>query len=316
MKRDDVNYLLVGLVVAAALGLLFVVLLRITGSGGASDRYHVYYRNVSGLGFGTPVLYEGFRIGEVVSVHPERGPDGTRYRVELRVQRGWAIPEDSSAQLMASGLLSDVVIGIREGRAQRLLQPGSEIPGRDGGDLFVAIQELAGEATWLSRERLVPLLELLSARIDSITGKIDGSTAPLIEDVRGLLARLNGGAESLEQLLGPQNRRQLERLLEALLAMAGQGQRLASDLHGSRERLDALLGELERLAVDSRPALTEASEDLRELLALLAQRVDAISHQLESASRNVNAFSREIRRNPNRLLFSPPDDDPDREPAR
>ena len=40
-----------------------------------------------------------------------------------------------------------------------------------------------------------------------------------------------------------------------------------------------------------------------------AQRIEAITHHLESSSRNFDEFTREIRRNPNRLLFTAPADE-------
>jgi phospholipid/cholesterol/gamma-HCH transport system substrate-binding protein len=37
----------------------------------------------------------------------------------------------------------------------------------------------------------------------------------------------------------------------------------------------------------------------------MAQRIDAITYNLESASRHFDEFSRQIRKEPNRLIFSP-----------
>ncbi|MEP6939123.1 MAG: MlaD family protein, partial [Rudaea sp.] len=109
MKRDNINYVLVGTVVAAALVLLIVVLAVITGRGGASSSYVVHYRNVTGLRYGAPVFYQGYRIGQVSEIDPERhlpakpavdkssdkaalDASGTRYKVTLAVRRDWPIP--------------------------------------------------------------------------------------------------------------------------------------------------------------------------------------------------------------------------------
>ena len=73
MKRDSINYVLVGVAVLVAFGLLLATLMAITGRAGASSEYHVYYDNVTGLGYGAPVFYEGFRIGQVSGIEPERG---------------------------------------------------------------------------------------------------------------------------------------------------------------------------------------------------------------------------------------------------
>ena len=72
MKRDTINYVAVGAVVLAALVLLLVGLALITGRSGAATDYFVHYRNVTGLRYGAPVFYEGYRIGEVAAIEPER----------------------------------------------------------------------------------------------------------------------------------------------------------------------------------------------------------------------------------------------------
>ncbi|MEJ2576417.1 MAG: MlaD family protein, partial [Gammaproteobacteria bacterium] len=72
MKRDSINYLIVGSVVLAALGLLLYVLYRLTGGVDENTRYHVHYPNVGGLRQGTPVTYEGYKIGVVAAIDPVR----------------------------------------------------------------------------------------------------------------------------------------------------------------------------------------------------------------------------------------------------
>src|SRR5690349_3104502 len=130
MKRDMINYFAVGGFVIAGLIALGVVLLALTGRGAAEDDYFVQYRNVSGIQFGTPVYYEGYRVGQVSRIEPQHGDTGTRYRVVLAVQRGWPIPQDSVASSLATGLLGDVSISIAEGKSPQRLEPGAEIAGR------------------------------------------------------------------------------------------------------------------------------------------------------------------------------------------
>jgi phospholipid/cholesterol/gamma-HCH transport system substrate-binding protein len=168
MRRDNVNYVLVGVAVLTALGLLFATLLTITGRGGDSVDYHTEFANVAGLGAGAPVFYEGFRIGQVTAIEPQRVEGRTRYRVTLAIREDWQIPADSIAQRQASGLLADMTVGIREGRSASMLEPGAAIASIESGDVFSAMNELATELTMLSRDRLRPLVDTLATRIDSI----------------------------------------------------------------------------------------------------------------------------------------------------
>lgn len=305
MKRENVNYFLVGLVTMVALGLLLGTLFVITGRSGAVDRYQVRYRNVAGLDFGTPVFYQGYRIGQVEAITPEREGGVTRFRVDLSVQRGWQIPDDSVAQLISTGLLADVTVVIREGQSSTFLAAGSEIAGREAADLFGAVSELAGEVTVLTREKLTPLVERLGQRIDAIGGQFEEGTPLLISKAVELVDRLNQSATSLDRILGPDNRRHIDTLLAESSAAAGNVRALTADLAGTRTRLEAILGELEGMVRENRPDFRAAIGDLRVTLEAMAQRVDAITYNLESASRHLDEFSRQLRKEPNRLIFSP-----------
>lgn len=305
MKRENVNYFLAGLVTLVALGLLLGTLFVITGRSGAVDGYQVRYNNVAGLDFGTPVFYQGYRIGQVESITPEREGGVTRFRVDLSVQRGWQIPDDSVAQLISAGLLADVTVVIKEGESSTYLAVGSEIPGREAADLFGAVGELAGEVTVLTRDKLTPLVERLGQRLDAIGGQFEESTPVLISKAVELVDQLNQSATSLNSILGPDNRRHIDTLLAESSVAAGNVRALTADLSSTRAQLESILGELEGTVKENRPDIRAAIGDLRVTLDAMAQRVDAITYNLESASRHLDEFSRQLRKEPNRLIFSP-----------
>jgi len=301
MKRDTVNYTLVGLAVVAAFGLLLFTLLAITGSRGSSTRYHARFEDVTGLRLGAPVLYQGFRIGQVAGIEPERAP-ALRYRVELALRSDWPIPIDSVAQLQASGLLADVRIAIRGGQSAALLAPGAELASAAGGDVFAAMNELADELTVLTRDRVRPLVETLATRVDSIAGSIDTGLPPLVAESQALLARLNRAADQANALMGEQNREAIAGTLTDLRA-------LAADLRQTHEQTRALIEGLNGVVTDNRSQIHQLVSDLERVVGTLAQRMDTVAHHLDSSSRNFDEFAREIRRNPNRLLFSPKADE-------
>ena len=170
MKRDNVNYLVAGGVVLATMLLLFAVLYKITGRTGDTDPYHVYYEHVAGLRFGTAVFYDGYRIGQIESVTPERTGAQTRFRIDLSVEQGWPIPDDSIAEITTSGLLSDVFIVLNEGASDQLLPSDSELKGQEAGDLFAALGGLAERIEELTSTELTPLLQMVNQRVDNITG--------------------------------------------------------------------------------------------------------------------------------------------------
>lgn len=305
MKRENVNYFLTGVVALASLALLLGTLFVITGRSGPTDDYVVRYRNVAGLAFGTPVFYQGYRIGQIEKISPERDADVTRFRVDFSVQGGWQIPQDSVAQLMSSGLLSDVFISIREGEAKAFLEPGSEMTGREAADLFGAVGELAGEVTTLTRDKLTPLVERLGQRLDSIGGKFEEGTPLLIDKALELVDQLNASAASLNKMLSPANQAHVDNLLAESSASASNVRTLTAELIDTRKQLDSILGEIDATVRENRPEIEQAMADLRFTLDAMAQRIDAITYNLESASRHFDEFSRQIRKEPNRLIFTP-----------
>jgi len=86
---------------------------------------------------------------------------------------------------------------------------------------------------------------------------------------------------------------------------------LSRDLDTTKANLDRALDDLAGLTRDNRVHVNAAVVDLRAVLATLSSRIDTIVHHLDSASRNVDEFSREIRKNPNRLLLAPKADSPE-----
>lgn len=298
MKRDNVNYVLVGGVVVAAFVLLMVALAMISGRSGASTDYYTHYRNVTGLRFGAPVFYEGFRIGQVSKIIPERGDKGTSYKIDLDVRKDWPIPKDSIAHLTSTGLLADVAIGISEGVSKDPAAPGTELKGSENADIFSAMNELATQITTLTRDQIAPLIKNLSQHVDSIASVIDKNTPELVEQSRVLLTRLNAASESMNDVLKPENRK-------ALASILSNTRDLTHELQATQQKLDDALGQLDAIAKENRPGVRQAVDDLRSVLASLSGRVDSIMQHLEVASRNFDEFAREVRKSPNRLLISP-----------
>jgi phospholipid/cholesterol/gamma-HCH transport system substrate-binding protein len=298
VKRDSVNYVLVGAIVAAAFVLLLVALVLITGRSGASTDYFTHYRNVTGLRFGAPVFYQGYRIGQVGTITPERDAGGTRYKVELSVRSDWKIPKDSPARLTSTGLLADVAIGISEGTSKETAAPGSELAGIENADIFTAVNELAAQLTQLTRDEIAPLIRNLSRHVDSIASVVDKNTPELVEQSRMLLHRLNDASTALNDVLKPQNR-------EAIAATLGNVRELSKDLLATQAQLRDALEQIDSVLRENRPGVRDVVSDLRSTMAALSARIDSITQHLAVASRNFDEFSREIRKHPNSLLLAP-----------
>ena len=103
MRRDNINYFLVGLFTLVSLAVLLVALYKITGRVGQAEPYHVYFHNIAGLGKGTHVTYEGYQIGYVERLVPEqdRNTGAPDYRPDgvVRVLGAGELSEEQGAAL-------------------------------------------------------------------------------------------------------------------------------------------------------------------------------------------------------------------------
>jgi phospholipid/cholesterol/gamma-HCH transport system substrate-binding protein len=397
MKSDRINYIVVGGFVILMLAGIVVSVAMLAGRTGATDTYYTTYEDVTGLKFGSQVLYMGFPAGQVERISPELEDGRLIFRLELALTerfRNWKVPTDSVARMKSSGLLSAMAIDIRAGENHTFLQPDDYIQGQPATDIFVAISETANSLKRLTDTRLEPMLTNLDEYIDAIgqilvddggatmrnlnvfsktladrgpelvdevvslsaslkvtsdslakvlsaenADKLDSvvdnvlaasvSLALMSEearaDVRELLGpksqeRINGMVdnfsrasanvatmsqtldERVKEILTPETTRKVQIALDNVALAANNIATLTSDLHTTRERLDTLISGLNEIAEENRPDLRASVGDLRHTARSLSRRVDAITFNLELASRNLSEFSRTIRNNPAVLL--------------
>ncbi len=301
MKRETVNYFAVGLFVLAGLAVLLFALFQIISGTGERDTYYTQYRNVAGISPGTQVTYEGYVFGQVSAVRPQRTPQGVAYQVELKVERGWQIPVDSVARIHSEGLLADTVINISEGEAQNLLEPGGVLRGEQGVDLLAAMGEIASDIGKLSAHAR-PLLENLSRSAQQVGGELEQRLPAIFDAIDALVARLDASATHLSGMLNADTEAQARRVLNNFDVAAADFRTLANGLVDVKQGAQQLMSRLDSLVVRSEPELTQAFSDLRRVLAQVARYSDGILQNLDSTSRNMSEFSRQVRENPGRLL--------------
>jgi len=330
MRSERINYLLVGTFVLAMLATALYVLDRITGATGPTEAYTVIYQDVTGLADGALVSFEGFPVGRVSHIEPLFEPGNVAFRVHLAVGRGWPIPSDSVARLAANGLIAALSVAIEEGSSHTLARPGDALQGREQANLLavvdeaaaeirslaregirpaldavrVQLQALVGELTALSHDELRPLLASGRARIDQLSGVLEGSEA--------LLASLHEVSKGMEQIVDERNRRHVVNALAHMEQAAGRLNQLSAEFSSTRAGMDDLLREARSLLADNREDVTvavsglaHASGQFERAAGTLAERMGAIMHNLDGTSRHLNEFSRQLRERPG-LLFSRP----------
>jgi phospholipid/cholesterol/gamma-HCH transport system substrate-binding protein len=312
MRRDTINYLVVGTFVLGIFILFMVVLYQITGRTGPTENYYVSYGRVEGIEKGRPVLYEGYPVGQVDAVEPIREGAGIRFRVTLAVKKDWKIPADSVAVVTKSGLLASVAINIEAGKSMTSLAPESVIQGEEAADLFSTINDVAADLRALSRDSLRPLLDNLNSKVDLLGGDLHGimqdSLRPILdEQVKVILRKVDKTTDQLNVLLGDRNVEHVNEILANLNSSSDNLRQLLADLQTTRATLDRALTNIDGV-------VDENDEDIRRTVYTISQHIEAVSHNLEASSRNMNEFSRQIRENPGLLLRNSPQPEDEKSP--
>jgi len=306
MKRDNINYLAVGSFVLVGLVLLLGVLYKLTGRVGDSEPYHAYYSNITGLVDGSRVTYEGYQVGFVAGVKPEQTPEGTRYRVDMRIKHGWQIPTDSIARIYAAGLLAETVINIEEGKRRDYLQANAEIPGQVGVDIFAALGSVASDIGGLTQGTIKPLLENLNRQVTGLGGELGARVPRILTDVETMVNKLDKSADGLSKMLDAGSAQRVGNIIGDVEATAHNFHALSASLQGTQAQLDTLLQDVQGMVGGNQQDLRAAVIGLRNALDTMSRDVDGILYDLQGASRNMNEFSRELRGNPGLLLNGRP----------
>ena len=291
MRSPRVNYVAVGAFVAAMIVVFVGVLAILTGRTGATDPYYTHYDNVMGVVPGTQLLFEGYRVGQVVEVAPSEDPEKGRYRVTFAVDRGTRIPEDSVAWITEPSLLASITVDIRAGRSETFLEPGSEFAGRDLQSLFGFVATLTGEVEGLLENEIRPLLSAVATATPEILANLEVVT----EDLARVTAQVTA-------VFSTENTGEIDTMIGNLSAASANLGELTTHLESSLSQVDGMVGSVNGLVTENTDGVERMIKDLEHTLEAIASRIDEITASLESASHNMDEFSGQLRRNPAVLI--------------
>jgi phospholipid/cholesterol/gamma-HCH transport system substrate-binding protein len=304
MKRHISNYFWVGIFTLVISIFTLWILVKMTGKEGDAIEYHSYYSNVTGLGYGTPVFFEGYRIGQIESIMPEYKLNKLDFKVTYSVLQAWRIPNDSVAQINSAGLLADMSINIKGGEATVYFQPDATIPGLPPADLFAQLGDVSNNITDLTEEKIKPMLDMLYERLDSITLQIDQGLPGIMGNVEASTEELNQLIQSANQLVSQENTDNIESFIANLAQLSDQMQLSVTEL-------DKGLANINGLVTDARGLISADDSDMAQLLKTaaksmlaLSNKLESITNEIESASMNLNEATNSIRKNPSSLIFS------------
>jgi len=285
------NYVAVGVFVIVFLLGLVIALLWLGGSQYTEE--YSYYRtffsgSVTGLGDGTLVRYNGIQVGRVSKVDFDPN-NPKRVIVTLEINPDLLIHSDSVATIASEGLTGGTYVEI------------------DGGSLNSPV-----------------LPHVLFGQYPVIKSK-PSTLQELEQSAPQLLAKINGVADRLNDVLSPKNRQAFAQTLVNLRDVTGvlvkdssdfsttlKNLKTASvgintdlgDLHtvllsanGTAQRLDKLSDDVDKLAGN----VGKLSDDLD--TQVNGARIDQLTGQTRELMRSLTHLSNELEREPTRLIF-------------
>ena len=304
MKRKVSNYFWVGLMTIVVSVSTIWLLASMGGGRAESDPYYSYYSNVSGLGFGTPIYFEGYRIGEVTSVIPERTATKLIFKVTYEIEHNWQVPTDSTAQIESVGLLGDISINIKAGEANTYLSVGSEIQGKLPADLFGQLAEISSDIDDLTEEKIKPLLDMVYERTDSITASMETQIPTLLESLNASATEINALIKDSRQFVNKDNQQYVTSILKNVDSVTVQLQDTVNLAQQSLQSTQALVQDFQQLINQEDSQISNILNTAATTMWTISERLDVITSEIESASMNLNEATNQIRKNPSALIFS------------
>ncbi len=315
------------LVVVAAFALILPGLL------GQTYRLEAYFPDAEGLDPGMQLVQEGYVIGLVERVKPvfpddpnhgrhcpppaagapPRSPTLPCFRATLRIRDQWPIPRDSQVRLTTLGLLKGNALRIAVGPSAELLAPGAVIAAlAPEPDLAQQLAVLTETVRLVVEESIAPTLASIRDQVRTIELLVGGGEDPdqglagNREQLAGAFENLRLLSDNLVKVVDPQA---IGAILGSVETMSADLARITAEMAASTKDVQRTVNNYDGLATDirglvneNRPALERSLDDTQFLLQSLAAALTPILTNIEDASRNLAAFSQELRSHPTQLL--------------
>ena len=287
------SYVLVGAFTLAVIAVAFAYILWVAGSSDnkAQAVYTINFQgSVSGLSVTAPVLLNGVRVGQVSEIRLSR-KDVSAVHVEISVDQGTPIREDSVASLEAQGLTGTSRVMISGGTNDSpLLLPTPK------GEPPIIPSETAGlQAIIHTMPQLLNDAHNTLRRIDKFfSDENSKNVAGILSGFNGVVTRLNDRMGSIENTLAS-----LEASSRELSALLNDLRPAGKDLSSAMDKFKDTMSRIDAVTAAAAPGLEKFSrdgvDDFRRLMVDARQMVISI-----------NRLTQKIENDPRRFLFGQP----------
>lgn len=295
--ETKVNYTIVGLFVILLFAALVAGILWLSGGAQYRKSYDTYlvYMNesVAGLNLNAPVKYRGVEVGRVKRISLDQGE---RVRLELDVERGTPIKENTAAILKVQGLTGIAQIELTGGTRDAkplVAKPGEELP---------VINSVPSLLTRLDTA-VTDLLASFSRVSQSIDSVLDADNRRTFKRLLADMATLSGALAARKDAIdaGVLN---AARTAENTAKASAELPRLIERVSRSAEALEKMAGDATRTSMAVRKTMHGVDQAAEAMVPELEQTLG----EMRELSMTLKQVSEEVGRNPNMLLLG-------REPA-
>ncbi len=139
MSENKSEVLAGGIVLAAAAGFMFYMnqVAGLSAASGSDYELTASFRSAEGISVGTDVRLAGVKVGTVTGM--ELNPQNYRADVQIAVQEGIELSEDTSILISSEGLLGGNFVELIPGGSPFNLEPGGEIEDTQGSVSLISL---------------------------------------------------------------------------------------------------------------------------------------------------------------------------------
>jgi phospholipid/cholesterol/gamma-HCH transport system substrate-binding protein len=294
--ETKVNHIIVGLFVVLLSAALVAGILWLSGSAEYRKTYDIYLaymsESVSGLNLNAPVKYRGVEVGRVKRISLDQGE---RVRLELEIERGTPIKENTIAVLRVQGLTGIAQVELAGNTLDAPLlkvKPGEEYPViKTGPSLLVRLDTAVTD-----------LLSSLNSVSTSINAVLDEENRHafkrLVADMATVSGTLAARKDAIDGTL-----RGMARTADNTAKASAELPHLMGRVAKSADSLGKMADDASRASASVRKTMGGVDGGMVQLTDTVVPELDQTLSEMRELSASFKRLSEEVESNPNILLL-------------
>lgn len=266
MKKIFTKEVIIGLLVLIALAILFFGIDFLKGMNifEKENTYHITYTDVRGLSVSAPVNVNGYKVGLVRTIAYEYDNPG-HVRVDIEIDDDMRLPEGTTA-VLSSDLLGTASIDIILGTSDKVIAPGSNLPGvipsgmmdQVSNELLPSVAAVFPKVDTLltninrlvadpALRQSVERLDILTANLVVTTNRLNAVMAtlpPISSDIKQITSNFVSTSENINVLADNFSKMPVDSLMTTLQLTLENLQAITAELNAGLNNPDSSIGKI------------------------------------------------------------------------